>query len=214
MVVVKVKNPPHNFRFCGDDLKLLLLIDKVAIGRGAEPLPVRLPPPDDIFHLLAGVGDGHLVDEELELNFQPVVVVGKVDVVPNGDNPHPGVPQILQLHQSPTVPPGKPGKILHHQNVILMAHQPPAHGLIALPLLKGVAGAIPILIKGQRAPRKSLVYIIFDDSLLVLNGYIVPIQFVVHRNAAVTRNIKMLNHGAPPIQIISACILIITDNIV
>ncbi len=42
----------------------------------AEPLTVRLPPFDDVSHLAGGVRNGHFVDEKLELNFQPVVVIG------------------------------------------------------------------------------------------------------------------------------------------
>ena len=92
LLVVEAEDGADDIRFGGDDLKLLPLVDDVAVGRGADPLPVGLPPLDDIAYLFAGVGDGHLVDEELKLNFQPVVVVGEVNAVPDGDDPHPRVP--------------------------------------------------------------------------------------------------------------------------
>ena len=65
-VVVELKNLPHNLRFRGHYFKFLPLVHNIALGRGADPIAVRLPPLDDIAHLFAGVGDGHFVDEELE----------------------------------------------------------------------------------------------------------------------------------------------------
>ena len=199
MIVVEIKNLPHNFCFRRHDLEFFLLVDDVAVGRSAEPFAVRLPPPNDILHLFAGIGDGHLVDEKLELNFQPVIVVGEVDVVPDGDDPHAGVPQILQFYQAPAVPSGESGKVLHHQNVILVANQTLSHGLIAFPLLKGIAGAVPIFVECQGAFRESLINIILNNGFLVFNGHIVPIQFIIHGDSAVAGYVKMFNHGAPPV---------------
>ena len=92
LLVVEAEDGADDVRLGGDDLKLLPLVDDVAVGGGADPFPVGLPPLDDIAHLFAGVGDGHLVDEELKLNFKPVVVVWKVNAVSDGDDPHPRVP--------------------------------------------------------------------------------------------------------------------------
>ena len=38
------------------------------------------------------------------------------------------------------------------------AHQAFPHGLVALPLLKGVAGAVPVLVEGEGAAGKFLLY--------------------------------------------------------
>ena len=83
-------------------------------------------------HLLAGVGDRHLVDEKLELDLQPVIVVGEVNVISDGDDPNPCVPQILQLHQTLAVAPGKTGEILDNEDVVAVGHEPPPHSLVAL----------------------------------------------------------------------------------
>src|SRR5699024_7162742 len=111
LLVVEAEDGAHHVRLGGDDLELLPFVHDVAAGGGADPFSVRLPPFDDVLYLFAGVGDRHLVDEELELDLQPVVVIGKIDVVPNGDDPHPGVPKILQLHQPPAVAPGEAGEV-------------------------------------------------------------------------------------------------------
>ena len=198
LLVIEAEDGAHHVRLGGDDLELLLFIYNVAVGGGADPLAVRLPPADDVFHLLAGVGDGHLVDEELELDLQPVVVVGEVDVVPNGDDPHPGVPQVLQLHQPPAVPPGEAGEVLHHQDVVLVGHEPLPHGLVALPLLEGVAGAVPVLVEGEGAAGELLLYEVLDDGFLVLDGHVVPVQLLVHGDAGVAGDIKGLGHVLPP----------------
>ena len=203
LVVVQVKNLPDDFRFCRDDLKFFLPVDDIAVGGGAKPFPVGLPPPDDVFHLLAGVGDRHFVDEKLKLDFQPVVIVGKVDVVPNGNDANACIPQILQFHQPPGISPGESGKILHHQNVILMPDQPLSHGLVTLPLFKSIAGTVPILIKGQAASRKTAVHKIPDDGLLVFNGNVIPVQFLVYGDAAVAGNVKGFGHGYSPLRYFS-----------
>ena len=190
LLVVETEDGTHDVRLGGDDFKLLPLVKGISIGRGADPLSVSLPPLDDILHLFAGVGDGHLVDEKLKLDFQPVVVVGEINAVPDGDNPHPGVPQVLQLHQSPAVAPGEAGEVLDNEDVVLVAYQPLPHGLVALPLLKGVAGAVPVLIEGEGAVGEFLFDKVLDDGLLVFDGHIIPIQLIVHRNAGITGNGK------------------------
>ena len=198
LVVVEAEDGAHHIRLGGDYFELLPLVDDVAVGGGTDPFSIRLPSLDDVFHLFAGVGDGHLVDEKLELDLQPVVVVGKVDAVPDGDDSHPRVPQILQLHQPPAVSAGEPGEVLHHQNVILVGHQPLPHGLIALPLLECVAGAVPVLIEGKGAAGEFLPDKILDDGLLVFDGHIVPVQLVVHRNSAIAGDVKSLGHVPLP----------------
>ena len=79
-----------------------------------------------------------------------------------------------------------------------MPDQPLSHGLVALPLLKGIAGTVPILIKGQAASRKSAVHKVPDDGFLVFNGHIVPVQLLVHGDAAVAGNVKGFGHNKPP----------------
>ena len=99
-VAVKVKNPADGLGFCGDDLKLLVLGYEIAVGRGADPLAVVLPPLDDGAHLAGGVRDGHLVHKKLKLNFQPVVVIRKVDVIADRNDSHARVAQVFQLHKA------------------------------------------------------------------------------------------------------------------
>ena len=72
-------------------------------------------------------------------------------------------------------------------------------------LLKGIAGTIPILIKGQAASRKSAVHKIPDDSLLVFDRHIVAIQFLVHRNARVARYGKAFDHSLSPFRYAAIC---------
>ena len=199
-VDVQPEDLPHHLRLGGDELKLLVPVDEIAVGGGADPPSVRLPPLDHRLHLLAGVGDGHLVDEKLKLDFQPVVVVGEVDVVPDGDDAHPGVPQILQLHQPPAVAPGEAGEVLDDEDVVPMGHEPLPHGLVALPLLKGVAGAVPVLVEGEGAVGEPLPDEILDDGLLVLDGHIVPVQLLIHGDAAVAGDVKGLDH-VPPLSV-------------
>ena len=61
-VAVEVKNPADGLGFRGDDLKLLVLGYEIAVGCGADPLAVVLPPLDDVAHLAGGVRDRHFVD--------------------------------------------------------------------------------------------------------------------------------------------------------
>ncbi len=193
-VAIEPEDLPDDLRLGGDDLKFLTLIEDIAVGSGAEPLTVLLAALDDRFYLLGGVGDGHLVDEELELNFQPVVIVGKVDPVPNGDDTHPCVSQVFQLHQPPAVPSGEAGEILDDENVLLMGHQFPAHFLIAGPLVEGITRLVPVLIKGQDGAGKFLADKAFYDSLLVLDGGVIPVQLLVYGNPAVAGKVKGFNH--------------------
>ena len=196
---IPLENPANNIRFRGHQLKLLAFVDNIAVRGCTEPRPVRLTALDDVAYLPGGVRHRHFVDQELELDFQPIVIVWKVDAVSDGDDPQSCVPEIFQLHQSPAVPTGKPGKVLHNEDIIFMGHQPPAHLLIPFPLLKGVAGTVPVLKEGQAAAGKPLLYIIFDNSLLVFNGDILLIQFVVHRNTDIARNVKMFCHTLHPL---------------
>ena len=193
-LVVEPENPPHHIRLRGDRFKFLPQIHDVAVGSGADPLSVLLPPPDDTANLFAGVRDGHLVDEELKLDFQPIVIVGIVDVVSDGNDPHPCIPQILQLHKPPGVAPGETGKVLHHQNVDFMGHHVPAHPLVVLPGLKGIAAAIPVLIEGQPGAGELPMDKVRNDRFLIFDGGVVLILDVVilKGNPGIPRNIKNL----------------------
>ncbi len=189
-VVVVGEDLPHDVRLGRYHLKLLLLVEQVAVGGGAQPLAVLLAAADHGARLFAGVGDRHLVDEELELDLQPVVIVGEIDVVSDGDDPDPRVPQVLQFHQTPAVAPGKAGEILDDEDVVAVGHEPTSHGLVALPLLEGVAGAVPVLIEGEGAAGELAFDKVLNNGLLVFNGSVVPVQLLIHGDAAVARNIK------------------------
>ena len=204
-VAVKVKNPADGLGLGGDDLKLLVLGDEIAVGRGADPLAVVLPPLDDVAHLAGGVRDGHLVHEKLELDFQPIVVIGEVHAVPDGGDAHTRVAQILQFYKTARVAAGEAREILDDENVVLVAHQPPAHLLIALALLKRVAGAVAVFKKRQRAAGEVGFYIVLDDGLLVLNRDVLLILLIIHRNTGIARDVKCFNHGHSPLRYFSVC---------
>ena len=130
---------PHYLRLGGDDLKLLLLINDVAVGRGADPASVLLTALHDRAHLAARICDGHFVHKELELYFHPVVVIREVYTVADGDDAQPRVAQILQLHKAAAVAARETGEVLDDEDIILVRHELSAQLLIALALLKGVA---------------------------------------------------------------------------
>ena len=67
----------------------------------------------------------------------------------------------------------------------MRAHEPPAHLLIAFPLLEGVAGAVPVLEEGQGAVQEVVLYIVLDDGFLVFDGDVLLVQFIVHGDAGV-----------------------------
>ena len=165
-VDIEPVNAAHDVGLGRDDLKLLALVDDVAVGRGANPLAVLLPPSDDGFYLFAGVGNRHLVDEELELYLQPVIVVGEVDVVADRDDTDTRVAEVFQLHKPPAVAAGEAGKVLDHQDLVVVGHEAPAHGLVALPLFKGVAGAVPVLMEGERAVGEFALHEVLNDGFL------------------------------------------------
>ena len=199
IVVIEVEDLPDGGRLGGDDFKLLPLGNDVTVGRGADPFAVRLPPLDDVSHLAGGIGDGHFVHKELKLDFQPVVIIGKVDAVADGDDAHARVAQVFQLHEAARVAAGETGKVLDDENVVFVLHQPPAHLLIALALVEGVAGAVAVFKKHQRAAGKVGFYIIFDDGLLVFDGDVLLLLLIVYGNAGIARNVKCFNQpGSPP----------------
>ena len=160
---------------------------------------VSLTTLDDTLDLAGGVGDGHFVDEELELNLQPVIVIGEVDAVTYGDDADTCVPQVFQLHQAPAVAAGKVGEVLDEKDVIFVRHEATAHILIALALLKCVAGAVPILKKSEAAAGEMGLYIVGEDGFLVLNGDIFLIQLVVHGDAAVAGDVEGFSHSNAPL---------------
>ena len=98
IIVVVIVNPAHNVRLGRYDLKLLLIVDDVAVRCGAQPFAVRLPPFDDVSHLARGIRDRHFVDEELKLDFQPVIVVRKVNAVADGDDANTCITQVFEFH--------------------------------------------------------------------------------------------------------------------
>ena len=204
-VAVKVEDLPDGGCLGGDDLKVLVLGDEIAVGRGAEPAPLLLPPLHNAAHLAGGVRDRHFVHKELKLDFQPVVVIGEVHAVPDGDDAHTRVAQILQFYKTARVAAGEAREILDDENVVLVAHQPPAHLLIPLALLERVPRAVAVFKKRQRAAGEVGFYIVLDDGLLVLNRDVLLILLIIHRNTGIARNVKCFNHGHSPLRYFSVC---------
>ena len=80
-----------------------------------------------------------------------------------------------------------------------MGHKSPAHLLIALALLKRVAGAVAVFKKRQRAAGEVGLYIVLDDGLLVLDRDVLLLLLIIHGNAGIARNVKAFDHvGSPP----------------
>ena len=193
-VDVELKNAADDFSLRGYDLELLPLVDDVPVGGGADPFAVLLTALDDSLYLFAGVGNGHFVDDKCKLDFQPVVVIGEVHVFPNGDDADARVPQVLQLHQAPAVAAGEAGEILDDEDILFVANQLPAHGLIAGALVEGVAGAVTVLVEGQGAVGEPLFHKVLNDGFLVFDGGVVPIQLLVHGNATVAGDVEVFDH--------------------
>ena len=141
----------------------------------------------------------------MKLDFQPVVVIRKVDVIADRNNAHARVAQILQLYQSARVAAGEAREILDDENVVLVAHQPPAHLLIPLALLECVPRAVAVFKKRQCAVWKVRRYKIFDDGLLVFNRHIVAVELFIDRNAGIPRNVKAFYHSHSPLRYCSVC---------
>ena len=222
-----MEDAADDLRFRGDNFKFLAFIDDISVGCGADPLPVLLAALDDVADLLRSIGDRHFVNQELELDFQPVVIIGKIDAVADGNDAHSGIPQVLQFHQAAGIAAGKTGEVLDHQDIVLMGNEALAHSLVAFPLLKGVAGAVPVLVKGQGTIREALLHKVLDNGFLVFDGDVIPVQFIIHRDAAIARNVKAFGHdGIAPLSggfrvpwnrvfsILSTLFLLYTDNIV
>ena len=189
-VEVAREDLPDNVRLGRHDLKLLLRRDNIAVRRGADPLAVLLLAVHDGADFLRGVRHRHFVEEKLELDLQPVIVVRKVDSVADGDDAHAVVAQILQLHQPAAVTAGEAGEVLNHENVELVGDQALAHLLIPLALLEGVAAPVAVFKHRERAPRKPLRDKLLNDRLLVLNRSVVPVLLLVHGDAAVPGNVE------------------------
>ena len=153
----------------GYDLELLFLVHDVTVGRGANPLAVLLAAADDALDLLARVGDGHLIYEELELYLEPVVVVGEVDGVADGDDARACVAQVLKLDKAAAVAAREAGEVLDDEDVEPVGQQLAAHGLIALALLKGVARAVAVLVEYELRAGELMLDEVGDDGLLVLD---------------------------------------------
>ena len=80
-----------------------------------------------------------------------------------------------------------------------MAHQSPAHFLIALALVEGIAGAIPILKETERTAGKARLYVVFDDGLLVFDGDILLVKLVIDGDTGIARDVVSFGQsGSPP----------------
>ena len=129
------------------------------------------------------------------MDVEPLVIVGKVDPVPDGDDAYPGIAQILPLSQPLAIAAGETGEILDHQNVVCVIEQSPAKLLIPFALLKGVPRAVAVFKESQAAAGEFLFDKVLDDRLLVLNRGVVPIQFFIDGDPAVSRNVEGFYHN-------------------
>ena len=144
-------------RFCGDDLEFIAIVDDISVGSRTNPFAVQLTSADDILDLLGCVSDGHFVDEELELYLQPVVIVGKIYPVTDGDNAHTGIAQVLQFHKAAAVAAGETGKVLDHKDIVLVASSQHVNAVGELRAL-----VHELMIEGVAAP--VLVRRVYDEA--------------------------------------------------
>ena len=88
---------------------------------------------------------------------------------------------------SPAFPPDRPA--------CASAQTCAAHLLIAFALLKGIAGAVAVLVEGQAGTGEVPLHKVRDDGLLVFNGHIVPVKLLIHRDTAVAGNVKSFDQS-------------------
>ena len=93
---------------------------------------------------------------------------------------------------SPAFPPDRPA--------CASAQTCAAHLLIAFALLKGVAGAVAVLEKGEAAAGKLRFYKVLDDGFLVLDGDVVTVELVIDGNTGVARYVEGFGHGYSPLR--------------
>ena len=90
---VMIQPEPASNHLCLRKLHLnghcLGIADHIAIRHRTDPAAFFLLPCNDTFHLFAGIGNGHLVDQKTEPNGGPVVIGRVVDAVTNGDKRFP-----------------------------------------------------------------------------------------------------------------------------
>ena len=86
-------------------------------------------------------------------------------------------------------------QILDHQNVVCVIEQSPAKLLIPFALLKGVPGAVAVFKESQAAAGEFLFDKVLDDRLLVFDRGVVPVQFFIDGDPAVSRNIEGFYHN-------------------
>ena len=160
-------------------------VQVVAIGRRTDPGPFGLSGLDDGPDLFAGVGHRHFVHEEAELDVEPVVPGGVIHPVADGDDAHPLVPQHLQLVEPQGVAAGEAGEILDDEDVVGPGPEGGAEAAVALPLVEGIAGAVPVCKEGEGAFGEGAADVVPDHVLLVFDGGVFLIRFLIHGDAAV-----------------------------
>ena len=180
IVVVEFKNLADNVCLCWNNFKLAIVIDDISIGCSTDPFAIQLTAADNILDLFRSVGDRHFVDKELELDFQPVIVIGEINAVTNGNDPDTGISQVFQLHKATGVPTGETGKVFYNQDTVGVVNQSLTHFLVTFALFKGIAGTITVLKEGQRASGKFGLHIICNNGFLMLNGDVVLVLLIIH----------------------------------
>ena len=82
-IMIQPEPTSNHLRLCRLHLNghRLGIADHIAVRHGTDPTAFFLPPCNNTFHLFAGIGNGHLVDQKTELNGGPVVIGRVVDAV-------------------------------------------------------------------------------------------------------------------------------------
>ena len=66
--------------------------------------------------------------------------------------------------------------------------------LVAFALFEGVTGAVAVFKEGKRASGKPGLYEVSKDGFLIFDGDIVPVEFFIHGDPAISRNIVCFLH--------------------
>ena len=150
----------------------------VSVGYSANPFAVFLSVGNDLLDFFAGIGDGKLVHQKLELDQHPLVFGGIVNIIADGDDSDAGITQRFQFEKPQTVAAGETREVFDNQNMHCSGHQLGTHPLICFSLGEGVAASVTICKHCQLRVGKVLRYIALDDFFLVFDAGILLLVFV------------------------------------
>ena len=180
------------------------VLHHVAVRHRADPFALLLTVGNDCRYLFAGIGYGHFVDEEIELDLQPVVGLALlvVDGFTNRNDAKIIFNQVLKLGKPLSGTSRETAQILDDQYIILTAHKLRTKLVIVTrTLIKRVSGFIAVFVIVYRTRRKVSLTILSNNRLLVLDTRVVSVLFHVHRNTGISGNFVSFYHFVSPFSI-------------